>query len=115
MSQSSIQLASRIFATERSLYSFIERMAKNDTFAKDKPNTHKFFYSLHNFRSVNGRLTDNQKQAIVREINKNLEYFDKLRTPIVTVSVESVEMHAPLDEDSLASAEADRLAAMDSE
>lgn len=117
MSTTSIALAQRIFATERSLYSFIERMAKNAQFMKDKPNTHKFFASLYNFKSVNGRLTDNQKISIVKEINKNLQYFDSLRTPIVVVSVESVEKSndtPSLDDDSLASAEYDRLASLDS-
>lgn len=95
----------KIRSSERSLYTFIERMAKNETFKKDKPLTHKFFESLHTFRSVRGLLTDKQKFAINKEIDKNIVYFLTLRRipntisqPVDEPSIHPANDEVPLDE-----------------
>lgn len=85
-----IEMLNQIRRNERSLYTFIERMAKNPRFAESRPNTHKFFVSLHQYRSVRGTLTDNQKLAINREIDKLADYFLTLRVakPVIVEQAE---------------------------
>lgn len=95
------ELVSKI-NTERKLYTFIERVAKNREVAAKLPNTHSFFQSLNNGRATYGKLTDNQKVAANKTIRKYAPQFVELMkysAPSVnTQTDEQIERTAIQDE-----------------
>ena len=107
-----IAMLNSIRRSERSLYTFISKMAQNRKMAAPLsegglPTTHQFFVSLNNQISVRGQLTPKQKVAINATIDKYADYFMTLRVakaaPIVVQQASDedealVEQDAPLDE-----------------
>lgn len=112
-----IELVKRVLTSERSLYNFVDRIVRNPVFREKRPNTHAFFKSMNDYRSTRGRLTDRQKIALNSELQKNAPFFVTLRREVVVMNGSSVlrDDVAPIGDDDVASAEADRLASMDSE
>lgn len=74
-------LLSKIRKNERSLATFIERVAKNREIKTQLPNHHALMTSLHEFRSVRGFLTDKQKFMANKEIDKYVGVYVEVMKP----------------------------------
>lgn len=92
------ELLIKVRRSERSLATFIERVAKNREIKQRIPNHHALMTSLYEFRSVRGFLTDKQKFMVNKELDKYADVYIELMTSKPVISEESEERAAIQDE-----------------